>query len=86
LFVSTKVNEIVEIEDLYSSTDLKRKHDGKSFSKSKTFNKDREYGKMDFATKVIAKNFESVDFSGFRDLLSRMQKAVEDYHARRTKA
>ncbi len=39
------------------------------------------YGKNDFATKVVKKNKDTINFDGFIPLLDRVQKAIEHYKA-----
>lgn len=67
------------IEDLFPPALLQVKLDGKSFNPKKAHGEDSEYGKAEFADKVVRANAHTIDFSGFVPLLERIQ-AVLTYH------
>ncbi|MEZ0001627.1 retron Ec67 family RNA-directed DNA polymerase/endonuclease [Sinorhizobium fredii] len=58
------------IEDLFDPALLARTLDGKKFNKSnKKFDLTKFYGKNDFATRIVAPERNSIDFSGFEAML-----------------
>ena len=72
------------IEDLFDQNWLNKiEWNGKKFSKDKNFDNKKFFGKKYLATKVIPKNFSSVNFDNFRLLLDRFVKVIEDYESRK---
>ncbi len=69
------------IEDLFDQKWKNEKIDGKSFTLDNDFDKNKFYGKMDFAEKIIAKNFNEVDFDSFKSIFDRIL-AVINYHSK----
>ncbi len=67
-----------KIEDLFKQALLKTKLNGKSFSRQKNYDKDTHYGKTAFAEYVRA-NAGTVGFSGFKDLLERIEAVLKHY-------
>ena len=67
------------IEDCFDKETLERTIDGKKFNKNNNKHSDTEYGKNDFATKIVNADPRSIDFSGFDGLLDRIGKVFDDY-------
>ena len=55
--------------------------DGKPFNLKKERNDETHYGEVIFAEAVVRANVQSVDFSGFEELLSRIQQVLEHYQS-----
>jgi hypothetical protein len=68
-----------DIECFFTSDTLNEKINGKSFSKGKTIDESKEYGKAPFAVEVVAKKCATIDFSGFQPLLKRIELAIANY-------
>jgi hypothetical protein len=68
-----------EIEELFDPAWLAKKIDGKSFDPKKEHGDDAHYGKVIFAKAVVRANAGSIDFSGFDELLSRLEQALAHY-------
>lgn len=68
-----------EIEDLFDSSTLQTKLGGKTFNRSSGFNSENHYGKEIFS-KYIASNYQSIDFSQFREMLNAAVKIVRSAH------
>lgn len=68
-----------EIEDLFEPTVLETKMNGKSFDPKKYHGDENCYGKVAFAESVIRANAAAVDFSGFEDLLTRLEEVLNHY-------
>lgn len=71
------------IERLFEKALLDKPYEGKKFNPS---NADKDaakfFDKKVFATKVVAANKASINFSGFNDLLTAITQAIADYHAK----
>ena len=70
------------IEDLFSEKLLNTKLNTKSFNYKKKINEideNTEYGKDDFAQKVVSKATDPDDFADFIPLLKRIQGAIDDH-------
>lgn len=67
------------IEDLFEKSVLDKPLDGRKFNKSNTNSSASEYGKYDFAEKVIKPNYKTVKFDGFTLLLSRIVGVMDAY-------
>lgn len=67
------------IEDLFSPNLLKTKIDGKTFNPKSNLDKSKEYSKIVFAEKVVKINQSKIDFSGFKQILDRIEESVIDY-------
>ena len=65
-----------KIEDFFKDAD-KKDLGTRSFSDSDEFDPAAEYGTVEFATKVVRANADSIDFSGFDELLSTIKKVIE---------
>ena len=70
------------IEDFFDESMKGKVLNGKTFSLTNDFSRDTNYGKADFAYKVVKPNADSIDFSGFKPILDRFV-GVLDEHARR---
>lgn len=68
-----------DIEDLFQPALLVTVLDGKPFDKKKDHGDETAYGKVVFAEKVVRANASTVDFSGFSDLLSRIDQCLTHY-------
>lgn len=64
------------IEDFFDAQIRSTVIDGKTFSEQNDFDTDTCYGKIVFAHKVIAPNAATIDFTGFRPLLSNIVAAI----------
>lgn len=73
------------IEDLFDENTLKTKIAGKSFNPKNEIDTTKEYGKEIFSTMVIQAQKNTVNFDGFRPLLSRIIKAINHYHSQADK-
>lgn len=68
-----------EIEDLFTQETLAHKIQGREFTKAEKYDTSKKYGKEIFS-QYIMRNYEKIDFSGFRPLLNaidKTQKAME---------
>ena len=70
-----------DIESLFAPALLKTVLDGKSFNPKKEHADHTEYGKVVFAEAVVRANASTVDFSGFEDLLTRVEGVLKHYAA-----
>lgn len=75
-----------DIEDLFQPVLLATLLDGKPFNKKKDHGDDTAYGKVIFAEKVVRQDAANVDFSGFADLLSRIDQCLTHYQTLLTSA
>ncbi len=69
-----------DIEDLFQPVLLATLIDGKPFDRKKDHGDETGYGKVVFADKVVRANAATVDFSGFIDLLSRINQCLTHYN------
>lgn len=69
------------IEDLFKQETLDEELAGKKFNKNNNYDKATEYGKEYFAKKVVLAKKASIDFSGFHELLARIEKCIGHYHS-----
>ena len=67
------------IEDCFQESTLPTKVAGKSFNRNNDHDTQTEYGKHYFSTHVIAANYQSIDFKGFKELLKRINLVLTDY-------
>jgi hypothetical protein len=70
------------IEDLFDSSVLAEKLNGKSFNLQKEHDSPTEYGKQAFAENVVVPNCGTIDFKRFKPLLARFESVIADYHAK----
>jgi hypothetical protein len=68
-----------EIENLFQPSLLATTLNGKSFNPKKDHGDDTHYGKVAFAESVVRPNSPTIDFSGFEDLLNRLEAVLADY-------
>lgn len=71
----------LEIEELFQPALLATKLNGKSFDPKKDHGDDTHYGKVAFSESVVRANASSVDFSGFEELLGRIEAVLKHYVA-----
>lgn len=70
-----------EIEELFQAEVLETKLNDKSFDPRKDHGDDMHYGKVAFAESVVRANASTVDFSGFENLLTRIEGVLKHYAA-----
>lgn len=70
------------IEDLFDSTTLGTKIDGKTFNSKKKIDIKTEYGKSIFAEKVIRPKQKDIDFNGFKEVFDTLKLIVKDYQTK----
>lgn len=75
---STKSNYYSCIEDSFQPSTLATILGGKSFNPNQKPKETTTYGKYIFS-EFIKKNSDSIDFSGFKHLLDRIESAINDY-------
>jgi hypothetical protein len=68
-----------EIEDLFTKDTLELEVNGKTFSRENNYDINEHFGKDHFS-KIIAKQYEHIDFSNFIPFLERIQNAISDYY------
>lgn len=69
------------IEDFFPGSVLDTKLNGKSFNpENEGLDLKKEYGKSHFASHVVKKNEATIDFSGFKPILGRLEEAIA-HHA-----
>ncbi|WP_134727294.1 retron Ec67 family RNA-directed DNA polymerase/endonuclease [Paracoccus luteus] len=68
-----------EIEDLFQPALLGTTLNGKTFDPKKDHGDAKHYGKVAFAESVVRPNAGTVDFSGFEDLLTRIEDVLKHY-------
>lgn len=73
------------IEDFFPKHVLDTKLSGKSFNpKNEGLNLKMEYGKSHFATHVVKKNEATIDFTGFKPILDRLEAVISHHSASAT--
>jgi RNA-directed DNA polymerase len=71
------------IENFFDSKTLATKNQNqKTFSTDNNYDPNKFYGKNEFATTVIKPNQSKIDFSGFVQILTLIQQAIDDYKIR----
>lgn len=68
-----------EMEDLFDPALLKTLVDGKPFDRKKEHGDSSAYGKVVFAEKVVRPAWSTIDFSGFVELLERINQCIVHY-------
>jgi RNA-directed DNA polymerase len=68
-----------KIEDFFPQDTLKTLIGGKRFNPSNDYDVDTEYGKADFAFKIVEPNAATIDFSGFAILLQRIVEVIHHH-------
>ena len=75
-----------DIESLFDPALLKTVLGGNTFNPKKEHVNHTEYGKVVFAEKVVRASAGTIDFSGFEDLLTRIEDVLKHYSALLTAA
>ena len=70
-----------KIEDFFDAAIKATVLDGKTFSAANHLDKEKEYGKMIFAHKVVRPQADKTDFSGFKPLLTNIVAAIQHFNA-----
>jgi len=73
-------DEKVAIEDLFDKKTLDIENNGKRFNLKNKTDTSIEYGKNTFAEKVVKANQKTINFDGFKEILDRFKKVIEDYY------
>jgi RNA-directed DNA polymerase len=69
------------IEDLFDASIKATVIDGKTFNPGEGFDKDKHYSKKVFAHKVVRPKADTIDFTGFRPLLTNLTAAINKHKA-----
>ena len=69
------------IEDLFDASIKAAVIDGKTFNPGDGFDKDKHYSKKVFAHKVVRPKADTIDFTGFRPLLTNLTAAINKHKA-----
>jgi RNA-directed DNA polymerase len=67
------------IEDLFDASIKATVIDGKTFNPGDGFDKDKHYSKKVFAHKVVRPKADTIDFTGFRPLLTNLTAAINKH-------
>lgn len=67
------------IEDFFEAKVLTKPLDGKTFDDDKDADKDLHFGKVVFAKKIVVPMVGEINWEGFRPLLDRVVKVLDDY-------
>jgi hypothetical protein len=70
-----------KIEDFFDQNVKDTELNGRKFDSSNSYDKSTHYGKMDFATLVVRKGANSINFDGFRPLLANIVLAIKSHAA-----
>lgn len=71
-----------DMEDLFNATAHSVIVNGRTFDRSKDSDTKTTYGKATFAYEVVAKQAAAIDFTGFKPMLDRFVKTLDDYRHR----
>ncbi len=71
-----------KIEDFFDDAIKKTVVDGKTFNDGKNADTGKHYSKTVFAHKVVRPSAETIDYSGFRPLLSNLVAVLHAHKAR----
>ena len=69
------------IEDFFDASIKATVIDDKTFNPGDGFDKDKHYSKKVFAHKVVRPKADTIDFSGFRPLLTNLTAAINKHKA-----
>jgi RNA-directed DNA polymerase len=69
------------IEDLFDQNLFSYEINGKTFNPENDANREMFYGKKYFAEKVIAKNFNTINFDNFKSLLNRLVAVIKNFNS-----
>ena len=67
------------IEDCFDTATKNTVLSGKTFSPANDYDKDTNYGKADFAYKVVKPNAANIDFTGFKPILDRFVSVLGEH-------
>lgn len=67
------------IEDCFKKETLEKKLGRKTFNRNNKKRSSTEYGKSEFAKKIISPNAASIDYSGFNGLMARIENVLDNY-------
>lgn len=70
-----------KIEDCFDTSIKATEIGGKTFNPDNGFDKDKHYGKMVFAHKVVRPKADTIDFTGFRLLLTNLTATIKKHKA-----
>lgn len=70
-----------KIEDFFDATTRATILDGKTFNSGNGFDTDKHYSKTVFAHKVVRQKADTIDFTGFRPLLTNLTAAINKHKA-----
>jgi len=70
-----------QIEDLFEATTKATVINGKTFNYGDGFDVDKHYSKKVFAHKVVRPKAGTIDFTGFRPLLTNLTAAINKHKA-----
>ena len=83
VMVPSKSGDDAAIETLFPKNVLDVKIDGKSFCMEKSMDPKIHYGKHIFSERIVRKNADKIDFSGFEPLLKAIEDVIVDYKHKR---
>ena len=75
-------NNSSTIEDFFDDSIKSTVWNGKTFSRNNNFDRNTNYGKADFAYRVVAPNADRINFSGFKPILNRFVDVLDEHAAR----
>ena len=77
-------NSFTAVEDFFDAKTLATELNGKKFNRKNKIEDSKDfYSKAAFARDVVAKGASTIDFSGFKVILDRIEKVLDDYEVRR---
>ena len=82
LYIMTLKNKGDEIEDLFFKKTLGVKLNGKTFNRAPKADKNKHYNKFYFATKVVAKDWENINFKKFINVFNDIKNIIDDYKSK----
>jgi len=69
-----------KMEDFFDATTKAIKIGGKTFSAENKYDREKYYGKNEFAQQVVRARAETINFDGFRPLLTNLVEVIQ-WHA-----
>lgn len=75
----TCTNNQTCIEDFFPDSILNISFKRKKFNKANKIDPKTEYGKAVFATRIVVPKASSIDYSGFEQILNRIESVIKDY-------
>lgn len=69
------------IEDLFDEEIINKTIDGKKFSPKSDFDKNKEYGKWIFATKIVQKHRDEINFGNFKMIFDIVNSVLEHFYS-----